>query len=161
MQKGDIKNFVDRHLQEAGAGKEKLAYLNAASQMRQLIEADKVRVEDFSIKALFEATVDLGGADPRTMDVQDLSEAVVASAFAYMTGELIHKRAIDAYVPAVGDTAMLVTEDTATEPKVNKWWASELRMVPRELPKVLLFKIPRWRRSDTLSRRTSLVVGSP
>jgi len=119
MQKGDIKNFVDRHLQEAGTGKERLGYLNAASQLRQLLEAGKIQVDDFSIKALFEATVDLEGADPRTMDVQDLSEAVVASAFAYITGELIHKRAIDAYEPAIGDVAMLVTEDTATEPKVN------------------------------------------
>lgn len=138
MQKGDIKAFVDRHLLEAGATgdprREKLGYLNAASQMRQMFETGKIRVEDFSIKALFEAVVDLDGADPRTMDVQDLSEAVTASAFNYITGELIHKRAIDAYDPAVGDTAMLVTEDTATEPKVNNVAGFGAGDVPERVP---------------------------
>lgn len=116
MRTGDLRSFIQAHEQAAGKDNKPLAWRNAANQLRQLLEGGEVKPQDFSLRELYRELVETEhGVDLRFASTDQIMEAVSASAFPYITGELISKTIMDEYNVNIGDVASLVTEGDATD----------------------------------------------
>lgn len=113
LRKDAIRQWISSHLMEAGENTE-MAYENAASELGGWLEQGKVKLEDWRFPAIFEAVVP-NAESLRGASVQQIAEAVSASAFPKITGTLVHRRVIDAYLYNFTDTFALATEDDAVD----------------------------------------------
>ena len=114
MRKGTLRSLMESAKLETGGDDLRAADL-AADKLAGLFESKKVRPEDFSFLAMFEELVDPEHKFNYTTDAKELAEAVTASAFPTISGVVINSTIIPAYELAIGPTARLVTEQTATK----------------------------------------------
>jgi len=106
---GMIKQLVEQKVQEAD-GNTRVGYENAANYVGELLESGKLKTSQFSLKQLYEETVDC----PINEEASRVAEAVNTSAFPVIAKKIIHSDIIDEYNLAVGDVANLVRESQAT-----------------------------------------------
>ena len=106
---GMIKQLVEQKVQEA-EGNARVGYDNAANYIGELLENGKLQTSQFSLKQLYEETVDC----PISEEASRVAEAVNTSAFPVIAKKIIHSDIIDEYNLAVGDVANLVRESQAT-----------------------------------------------
>lgn len=108
-----IRQHIRSHELECGSNK-KLAWKHAGAELQEWFLSGKVDANKFSLNAIAEATIP-GYNGMKNSSAEELSEAMVTSAFPNVTGSLIHSRIIDAYNYELGSLRELITEDTATD----------------------------------------------
>jgi hypothetical protein len=115
IRKDQIQQWRQKHVEECGADNAHLVADHMTVQLRRMLDAKKVSPTEFSIRALFEGLVE--NAEDimyrRNVSPQQVVEAVSASAFPNITGELIDRTIIAAYDRTIGDVGALVTEGDA------------------------------------------------
>ena len=114
MRKGALRSLMEQCKQDAGENTQRANEL-ASDAMNTLFEQKKIKVEDFSILALFEELVDPENKLGKSADTKTIMEAVTASAFPTISGTVINAAIIPAYEVAVGPASRLVTESNATK----------------------------------------------
>lgn len=109
MRQGVIQELVESYKVETG-GNEALAGKKAAERLEGLFESGKLKVEDISIKQLFEELIDPNAKLDMHSSVEEIAEAVSTSNFATISNTVMNAAIIPAYESEVGDAAQLVTE---------------------------------------------------
>ena len=112
MRSGTLRGLVQKHIGESGDTQQ--AYTAAADELDVLLEAGKVKPEEFSVKALFEELVDPAKQFDVTTDAQTISEAISASSFPEISNRIFHRTAIPQYEVQSGVADMLVSEENAS-----------------------------------------------
>lgn len=108
MREGNIRIIFESHMKDAG-GDIQEGQKRTGEQIGRLIDEDKIKSEEFSLRALFEALVN----QDRQLNLNDnkqIIEAMTASSFPYITEKLVSKTVIQAYNYALGDVGTLVHE---------------------------------------------------
>lgn len=114
MRKGTLRSLLEGCKAETG-GNDVTAQNLAADKLQRLFEKKEISPEHFSFKAMFEELVDPDHKFSYETDATELAEAVTASAFPTISGVVINSAIIPAYELAVGPSARLVSESTATK----------------------------------------------
>lgn len=132
--RGVIRELVESHVRHAG-GDFKEGTKRAAGQLGRLIDTGDLSLENVSIREAFKAFVPL--SDAENMSAGAIAEAMVSSAFPYITTKLIHKTIIDAYNYALGDVSSMVAEydsNRKEENVVGFGAADNLELVGENMP---------------------------
>lgn len=113
---GDMRQLVESHVTEHGEGKRLQAFQSAADQVSRLLSEGKWKPYELKIPMIAEATIPC----PDGMSLAELSEpmnsgrlqeAMVSSAFPYVTGKLINDQIISNYTLELGNLLSLLCEE--------------------------------------------------